>query len=360
MFSVKEAVVTMRRVAPMVGVLFGVLLVLSAGILRWGIAPAVAVLPGDTDTTRAYTGTVTMLNAAALTSSTAGPLVLRDLPVGVTHRTKVLDTKGDSALVSDTKTVTASGRTIAASDDRYAVDRTLLTAGSGFTGVVAQRGLTFNWPIRTQAKDYPGWVPDTGRTTTLTYTGKANRGGVPTYVYTAKTAAQPITDQQVLAGLPKGLPKASLASLATGLGLPAATLARLTAVLPRLPDPVPLSYTYQADATYWVAPDSGIVVDIAQHEVRSAVLTLAGTTTPLAAVMDLRFTAPAVTVSQAGKDARDSAKGIRLLYRTLPWSLTVLGFALVVVGLVTRRRGSLRQPPAGSVRPPAPRATPVP
>ncbi len=351
----------MRRIAPTVGILFGVLLVLFAGILRWGIAPAVAVLPGDTDTTRAYTGTVTMLNAAALTSSTAGPVVLKALPVSVTHRTKVLDTKGDSALVSDTKTVTAaSGKTIASSDHRYAVDRTDLAAGSGFTGVVAQQGLTFNWPIRTQPQDYPGWVSDTGRTTMLTYTGKAHRGGVPTYVYTTKTAAQPISDQQVLVGLPKALPRASLAILATGLGLPAATLANLTAVLPRLPDPVPLSYTYQVEATYWVAPDSGIVVDIAQHEVRSAVLTVAGTATPLASVMDLRFTAPAATVAKAGKDGRDAAKGIRLVYRTLPWSLSVLGFVIVVVGLVTRSRAALRKPPTGSVRPQAPRGTPVP
>ena len=206
--------------------------------------------------------------------------------------------------------------------------------------------MTFNWPIRT-TKDYQGWVADTGRTTTLTYTGTAVRGGVNTYVFTAATTPAPITDPQVLAALPASLPKASFQALALGLNLPAAQQAALAQALPSLPDTVPFSYTYQVSATYWVQPTTGMVVDVAQHEIRTLALPLGGTVTPVTPVMDITFGATPAAATSVGKDATTQASKVNLVYNRLPLILLVAGVLIGLTGagtLVTRpRRGP--QPP---------------
>ena len=333
----------MRKTLSFLAVGLGVLVLISAAVVRFAVAPAKAVLPSDTDTTRNYTGTAaTLFNAAALTQG--GSPLLTGVPISVVHRTQVLDTKGGNALVSDSKAVLANKTPVASVDYRYAVDRTDLGAGSGFSNVVQQKGLTFNWPVRTAKHDYTGWVSDTGQTTTLKYTGTAKRGGINTYVFTTTTKAAPITDAQVLKALPSGLPKATLVQLATSLGLPAATLSQLQAVLPSLPDVVPFKYSYQVTATYWIAPKSGIVVDLNQHDVRTLLLSIGGQTVPVTPVFDITFSSPAKTLAAAVSDAKDKGGKVDLVYSTLPIGLTIGGAVLLLLGLAGLFIG--RRPPA--------------
>ena len=329
----------MRRILSAVAVTLGILALILGTVVRFAVAPAKAVLPSNTDTTRTYTGTAAALfNPAALTGG--GTPLLKGVPITVAHRTQVTGTKGDNAKISDSKVVSAAGSPVASVNYTYAVNRTNLGAGSGFTGVVAQQGLTFNWPVRTAKHDYVGWVSDTHATTNLKYTGTATRGGITTYVFTTTTAPAPITDGQVLAALPAGLPKTALAQLAGQLGLPAAELQQLQVVLPSLPDVVPFHYTYQVTATYWVAPKSGIVVDLTQHEVRTLVLSIGGQNVAVTPVMDISFTSPATTLAAAAQDAKDKAGAIDLVYVQLPIGLVVGGALLVlagVAGLLIRR-----------------------
>jgi len=138
----------------------------AAGMVRWVVAPDRAVLRGDTNTTRTYSGTAALLlNPKALTSASGEQVLLRNVPIAVAHQTQVLGTRGDSALVSDAKAIKVGGSTVAAVDYRYAINRTNMARGSGYSGVLSQNGLTFNWPIRTQRHDYTGWVPDTQKPT---------------------------------------------------------------------------------------------------------------------------------------------------------------------------------------------------
>ncbi|PZS26968.1 MAG: hypothetical protein DLM59_17245 [Pseudonocardiales bacterium] len=325
----------MRKSASIIGIALGLLLMLAAGGVRWFVAPALAVLPGNTDTTRNYTGTAALLlNPSALTSPAAGDLLVRNAPITVAHHTKALGTKGGSALVSDAAVITAGGKPVASVDHHYAVDRSDLGRGSGYGGVVKQTGLTFNWPIHTRKQNYVGWVADTGKTTPLRFTGAAKRGGVSTYVFTTAAAAAPITDPLVLKALPQSLPKSTVAQLAAGLNLTPAQLSTFRAVLPSLPDPVPFSYTYQVSATYWVAPASGIVVDVTQHEVRTLNLSLGGAAVPVTPVMDITFRSSPSTLKAAATDARDKGKAIHRIYRTVPLGLLVVGAVLFLLGLV--------------------------
>jgi len=342
----------MRRTLSVVGIIVGVLLLLAAGVTRFVAAPTLAVLPSDTDTTRTYEGTAeVLLNAQALSSPGSGEILLRDIPIEVQQRTQVLDTDGDNALVDNTRAVEAAdGTTVAAVEHRYAVDRTDMGRGDGFDDVVEQTGQTFGWPIRTEKKDYTGWVTDTQSATPLRYTGTETIGGIETYVFEASMEPTPITDPQVLQNLPPALPKSTLTGLAAGLGLPADTLAALQQALPQLPDPVQLAYTFAVDATYYVAPDSGVVVDAQKREVRDVGIVAGSATIPAGPVLDLSFSATDATLAEAVDDAQDSGSSISLLYTTLPLLLLGLGalvLLLSVVGLAGARRRGGQTPPAG-------------
>jgi hypothetical protein len=339
----------MRKLTSVIALAVGLVLVLGAVAGRWVAAPKLAVLPSDTDTTRTYAGTAaTLLNAKALTSTNAGPVLLTDVPISLSHRTKVLATKGDNALVSDSGTVTAGGSQVAGFQYRYAVDRTDMGRGSGFAGVVSQSGVTFNFPVRTAKHDYPGWVSDTQSTLPLTYEGTAKRGGLSTYVFRTDGKPAPITDPETLKALPPSLPKATLAKLAAGLGLDAGQLSGLTQALPSLPDPVPFSYTYGVTATYWVEPATGEIVDLQEREIRSVAIKVGGTLVPITPVLDISYTSTPAGLASAVKDARGDARLVNLVYRTLPLILFAVGLVALLAGaaglLLGRRRPRATDP----------------
>lgn len=337
----------MRKWVSVAAMFTGLLLVLAAGIVRWVVAPNVAVLPSDTDTTRTYTGTATtLLNANALTSSADGPALLHQVPVTLSHRTRVLDTRGDDALVADSGTIVAAGSPVGGFHYRYAVDRTEMGRGSGFGGVVAQSGITFNFPIRTAAHDYSGWVPDTRSTVQLTYERTARHGGLETYVFHTVGKPALITDPQTLQALPAALPKALVTRLAGSLHLSAAQQAAMSQLLPSLPDPVPFSYTFRTAATYWVEPATGEIVDLREHDVRTLALKVGTLPIPVTPVLDVTYTSSPAQLAAAVEQARHDAGQVNLVYRTLPLIALLAGLAFLVVavtGLVMLRREPIRR-----------------
>lgn len=344
----------MRRVAWFIGVMVGILLVAAAGVVRWTVAPAVTVLPSDTNTTRVYTGTAdSLFNPTALTGAVFGPAMLHNIPATVQNRVKVMKTKGDNAIVSDRRIVSVPGHTVADVTDWYAVDRKTIDRGTGFEDVTAQTGVTFNWPIHTQKRDYTGWVPDTMTTSALHYAGVAKRGGITTYVFTTNVAPQRITNPRVLAALPKSMTKQMLDTMAGTLGMTRAQLENLATLTPKLPDPVPFVYTFAADSTYWVAPASGVVVDVQSHELRMSNVVVDGALVPLSPLLDLTYTSPSQTLQAAAGDAKDKAAQMTMIETTLPLTALIAGAVILLVlaplPLIRRRR-----PPAPSVTSVAP------
>jgi hypothetical protein len=338
--------------------LAGLLVLVGSGVLSFVVAPRVTALPGDTNTTRTYAGTAqTLANPAWLAGNRLVPAVLHDVPITIVHQTKVVETRGDAALVSDHRLMTIPmGYTVADLTNRYGVDRTNLGPAAGFAGVTAQRGLTFNWPIGTNQHDYTGWVSDTGRTTTLRYTGTATRAGVRTYVFIANVLPARITDPQLLKLLPSTITKADIMSMTPSLGFTTRQLTDMAKTLKSLPDPVPLAYTYAASNTYWVEPNTGIVVDMRYHETRSVAFSIGPVTVPVSSLMDLTYTSTPQTLAAAAKDAKDGAAGIRLIRTTLPLTLLFTGLALTLIGLAGL---AWRRPEPTPPTPPTPPAAPV-
>ncbi|MEV7182153.1 porin PorA family protein [Kitasatospora sp. NPDC093679] len=330
-----------------VGVVVGLVLIAGAFVLAFFVTPTyVERLPGDTDATRSYTGSFkTLLDAQEVAKGNLLSAVKRDVPMAVERTVKVLDTSDGTALVSDSRTTTAAGRAVEKTTWQYAVDRKTLEATtdhpSGWT-VVDAKGLTVSWPIGAKKQTYTGWRPETGTTTPLTYARTESRSGVSTYVYLARLPATRITDAQVLAGLPQAVPKSTLALVAQVGTLSAEAKQKLAALLPTLPDPVPLTYTLQSADTFWIEPETGIVVDTQRSQQRTAGVVAPGDGAflPLLPVSDVSYRQTPASVQDAANDAKDGRNAISLLGTTLPVVLGVVGAVLVALSLLVRRRGN--------------------
>lgn len=331
----------MRRRIGVVVLVVGVLVAAGAGVVAWLIAPRMAQLPDDTSTTRIYTGTASALINPSIASGTrVGPAVFHDVPIQVTHNDRVVATKGHAALVADRRIVTVPGFTVADLSYRYGVDRRTFLPADAFAGVVPAAGVTFNWPMNTQKRDYTGFVQDTMQPTTLRYVGAVTHAGVPTYEFRTSGTPAVITDPVLGRMLPDSMTKQQLLEITPSLGLTPRRLLQLDRLMTTLPDPVPLTYTYAGNATFYVAPASGLVVDMTQHEVRTSGVLVGNRFVPLADVMDMTYAFSPATVAGAAGDAHKAASDLRLIRVTAPRTLLATGIALLAVGvLLVARRG---------------------
>ncbi len=339
----------MRKTAIACGVV-GVVLLVAAGLMAWWITPTyIARLPSDYSKVRTYDGTIgTLINPAALATGNLSAAVKTGLPHTVKNSVKVTQTSGNTALVKDTITDTTSGRQIGALTSNYAVDRQSLEATGSHPAswhVTNARGLTFSWPIGAKKQNYTGWVPFTQSTTPLTYVTQVQHGGVNTYEYQSNVPPTRITNPQVLAVLPKALPVALLARIeAAGLISPS-QLAGLARAFPGAKT-IPLAYTYQSTSTYWVAPDTGIVVDVHRSEREVGGIALpGGKTIPLLPVLADSFSGTPSSVSAAAADANNGSSTITTWGMIVPIVAAAVGFVLVVLAIVLWLRGRSRGRP---------------
>jgi hypothetical protein len=333
----------------------GVLSLAAAAILAWVVVPMRKELPADTNTVRHFEGTAkVLLNPQALAASDFRNALAANVPVTADRTVKVLATDGDLAQVSDDRVLNAAGRAVGQTSAKYAVNRkTLDAATTGFPSdwnVTQAQGLTVTFPIGSEQQDYTGWVADTQSTTPITYERQETKGGVNTYVYTSKVDAAPIKDKAVLANLPTALPQSLLGGLSAVLPLTDQQKAALAQALPRLANPIPLSYTYEATTTFWVEPTTGIVVDTDREEIRKAGIGGPGGTVLAAVpVYDVTTKFTQQSVADAANEASNKKNDLSLYGTTLPWILVGVGALLLIVGLVLLLTG--RGPTSGTGTP---------
>ncbi|MFI2184741.1 porin PorA family protein [Streptomyces sioyaensis] len=185
------------------------------------------------------------------------------------------------------------------------------------------------------------------------------RSGLQTYVFQATEPAARITDSQVLAGLPKALPQSELKLLVQFGPLTPDQQQKLTALLPSLSDPAPLSYTLQGNDTFWVEPETGSVIDVKRVQQRTAALTGPdGTLIPLLPVIDASYQQTSAAVSSAVNDAKNGRDTISLVGTTLPIIAGILGALLIAAALLVPGRHRAAEPTTGPT--PEPPAGPTP
>jgi hypothetical protein len=339
----------------------GVFLLAAALLLAFLITPKwIARLPSDTHKTRTYEGTFqSLLDPQALATGNVAGIFKTGVPLAITQEVKVEKTSGNTALVGDTRVTSAGGTPIEHTKWEYALDRRSLEAvksrPSGWT-VVDASGLTVSWPFDADTKTYQGWTPETQKTAPLTYLREESKQGLSTYVFQAKVPATKIVDSQILATLPKALPKDLLAAFAQSGAVPAAEAQALGKALPALADPVPLAYTFEDDSQFWIEPTTGVVIDLQRTQKRVAELELpGGTAVPLLPVAVVSYHEAPASVKNAAKDASDGRSTIRLFQLILPIILAVVGAVLLLLAVLLRgRRVQTPAPPVPPVTPTSP------
>ncbi len=346
---------TLRRGA-LIGIAAGLVLIVAGALLRFVVVPGQAQFPDDVDTTRTYTGTLDIVNAEALASFDIANAFLTDIPVQIERRVTTEQVDGGQALVrSKAEVIGPTGQVIIGSDDWYTIDRKTMEHVPNFTDedrvFEGRSGLVVGWPIDAEPEDYQGWNGDPRTPVTLTYAGEEERGGIDTYVFTASAEPQIIEDPATLANFPSAVPKDLIVALAEVIELPPEVAANLPLVLPGLPDPLPLKYTYSFDAKFWVDPTTGILVDIERRDIRRAVLEIdiLPAPVPITSVYDLEYSSPASTLEEAVDDAQSEGGRLNLYRSTLPNIAFILGGLLLLGGgavlYFTRERDEVQVPP---------------
>ncbi len=345
----------MRKAAVTCGAI-GLIFLVFAALLAWWITPSfVARLPSSYNKTRTYDGTIhKLLVPADLAGANPASAVKTNLPATLTDQVKVLQTSGSSALIEDIRTIKAAGSQVVRTDSHYSVDRKTLEATAPHPGswiVTPARGLTVSWPLGAKKQNYTGWVYLTNTTTPLKYVGEAKQGGITTYEYRATVPATPITNQQVLGSLPSSLPTSLVPNLIkAGLVTPSQA-ASLGTVFPHATS-IPLRYTYQATNTYYVAPATGLVVNVANNEIETANVRLpGGGLAPVTPVLSDSYHASPSSLSAAVSDANSGSGAITAFGVALPLALLVLGALLVVAAILLWIRKRSRGRPVSGYQP---------
>lgn len=335
----------------------GVLMLVAGAVLRFYVVPSQKVLPGDTNETVTYTGSLTTLDVGALMRGSQDAVV--QLPVTVDRTLKVLQTSGKKALVSDTAIMKSSKGTVppslAKTQYHYTIDRSSMEAIPNFTDqeVSPAKGLVVGFPIGTEKKSYTGWVAQTGTTATAKYVGADTLKGQTVYKFEG-TSSEPM--QSPPAGAPTSLLKSRLGTLVAGLGLPAAVQEQLGRAVSALPEAVPLTYTFTQGDAYSVEPDTGVIVDMTRNE--RITVGIGNLPQPQIPVLSLGVKYDDATVTDMAAKAADARDQVRLYGTWLPIGLGVLG--LICLGLsvpMLRRRpegGTGHSAPSAPERHPSP------
>ncbi|GAA2062413.1 MULTISPECIES: porin PorA family protein [Streptomyces] len=320
-----------------------VVLVAASAVTRFAVYPEVHQLPSDTDSVFAYTGTASLLNAAALEQGDVANAFLSDIPVTVERHVKVVDTDGGTAVVSDDVTVAGpDGSELSSTAHRWSVDRTDLVNSPVPEGSDAEehQGLVISWPLEPEEKDYTFWDPTTATEAPAVYDRTEDLEGRTAYVFVVE-AAGPLGEPAIAERLPQALPKDLLAGIAQTL--PADQLPPPEA-LEALPDPVPLTYAATVQRTAWIDSETGMVLDGSlEQTIVAQTAGPDGQPVTLAPVNAMSLQGTAEGVSERADDAAESARMLWLVRVLAP--LGLLGAAIVLLAVaaaleIRARRGT--------------------
>jgi hypothetical protein len=330
--------------------LLGIVLIVAALVVKFVILPGQAQWPDDVDSTRTYDGTLhVMLNPQALGSMDLANLFLREVPITLSRHVTTEEAEGGKAIVREVAKMIGPGdQEIQGSDTWYAIDRKTMNAISkdevsdlnNSDKITDREGLVIGFPIGTKAEDYEGWSSDFQTTVKTSYVKEEERGGLDTYVFESSSLPKETMDPEMLAIFPPAVPKDLLISLAQTLELPAGMREQFATILPNLPDPVPLKYTYEYETTYWVEPATGVLIDYDKHEAYKIALQIEGLPgpVPVTPVFEQSYHTSAASVEDAVKDAKDAKGQLNTFGTTIPIALGVIGLVLALVGVFVMRR----------------------
>ena len=335
----------------------GVLLLAVAAVVRVVVVPTVSKLPEDTDILQEFEGTYSGLNPGAL-SGGSGNVLLEDAPVEASRRIAVESVEGDTAIVVRTVERSIDGVADPSQSLRYAIDRTTeesTSAPEGAGDIVDSEGLVFTLPIDPSTdEDYRLWDQNTAEAYPLTYQGEDSFEGRTVHLY-GSTMEGTVADPESL-GLPTSVSKEQLIALAPALLdlLPPDLAGQLPAIVPLLPDTIPLSYTSGYDVTISADAELGATIAGESNQVITAQLQL-GSQTVEVPFSTIELASTDASIADRAADTADSAMLLTLIGTVLPVVAAVLGLLLLLAALLLARRAGQRPgdsaPRTGGVTP---------
>ncbi|GAA3879450.1 porin PorA family protein [Streptomyces sedi] len=325
-------------------------LVAASVVTRLVVYPSVHQLPDDTDTTFEYTGSATLLNAAAIESGDLANAFLRDVPITLDRHVKVVETDGSTAVVTDDVSVAGEdGTELSTTSHRWAVDRKDLVNVDPPEGSEAEehQGLVISWPLDPEEKDYTFWDPTTATEVPAVYDRTEDVEGRTVYVYTME-AAGPLADPAMVERFPAALPRDVLAGIAETLPAEQRPAPEL---LGQLPDEVPLTYAASVSRVAWVDSETGAVLNGALDQ--AVVAQIQGPEGPvdLAPVNALAVEGTEEGAKERADDADSNSQMLWLVRMAIPLGLGIVAAVLVVLAVWRELRGRDRD--GGGQEPPA-------
>ncbi|MDT0343685.1 porin PorA family protein [Streptomyces litchfieldiae] len=302
-------------------------LLAASAVTRFAVYPAVHQLPGDTDSTFVYDGTMSTLNAEALAAGDMANLFLQDVPITLERRVQVVETDGSTAVVSDDVVVTGPEDTeMSATSHRWSIDRVDLDDRPAPDGVEAEehQGLVISWPLEPEERDYTFWDPTTATEVPAVYERTEELEGRDVYVFQME-AAGPVGDPAIAGGLPEALPQSVLAAAAETL--PEDQRPDL-ALLGQLPDPVPLTYTADVTRVAWIDSETGAVLDGALEQTIVAQTETPNGPVTLAPVSSMSVQGTEDGIAERADDAASAANLLWLVRMVIPLGLVVVALLL--------------------------------
>ncbi len=326
-----------RRIALTV-LVAGLAFVAVALVIKCVIVPDMKKWPDDVDITRYYTGTIhEMLDQRALSGLDLENLILESIPVDIARHYSTIETDGNKAIVREIIIMTdSSGETIQSDERYYAVDRKTLEAIPDLShvhDVSDRKGLTFSFPIGVDKKDYSRWVRDLQSTAPIHYLGEEKIYDRNTYLFESIVSPEEIVDPDMLSRLPQSVPLDLFSLLVSSIDLPEGTRTAMREIVSTLPDPIPLTYLYEYEATYWIDPETGMNIDIRRHEKRTAAIEYQGEMIPLIPVFDVEYQATRESITEAIDDAEEIHDRINLWESSVPGALIGIGAILIIFAI---------------------------
>ncbi len=232
-----------------------------------------------------------------------------------------------------------AGTRLTGYDDYYTIDRKTMESVDNFSNngaVLPRDGLVVGFPIGTEKRNYLGWNGDPQLPVTLFFEREEVREGVNTYVFTASSGPEKIKDPGTLNEFPAGVPRDSVPTILPLLNLEPELEAAAGALISILPEEIPLEYTYEFEATYWVEPTTGVLIDVNKEDIRNAIVTIPNIPLdlPPIEVYNLVYEASPESLEAAVDDANSYRSLLQLGRTTGPFTLIGLAIASVLGGAI--------------------------
>jgi hypothetical protein len=315
----------------------GVVLIALAAIIRVLLVPVLVKLPGSTDTTMKYAGTVRGLDPATFKLGGAAPITAE-------RRFKVVRTDGDVAVLATTTTLhTPAGDLV--DPHTFAIDRTDYAQADAPAGVTVddqQGGLTLSRPMHPTKGTFTVYDAVTDAAHPVEFSRSSVVAGRDVYEFAGQSTAL-VKSPSVLAQLHAGVaglagtgdgttvPKAVLQGVAATLDGPAAK--QFTGLLVTLPDQVPLAYTSTSKLEVAVDRELGTPLRTAQTQSLAVNVDTGAQLVPLATLTETDLTQTPASSKATADLVRTAATKLTAITTWIPVGLALLGAVLLLTAI---------------------------